>query len=1020
MLPHPLLASEDDEDYVIRVIVGLPELLDEFFECLEAVYIEAKGAEYSTRASTLYLTIQRQLQVLSLVPKESYCSFSGDKRQRKVDEKLPKLLDGLSRLFLEDVVGVGPQALSWKRPCQRLARGCADHMRLARIEFSFLMKMCRQLVTFNSSLFLFVTITFGLVVLFNATMIIVLPSLRPSRQVGVPIGCVSALLLCCASAIFLVNNVIATRALSVLYSRLLESHMIMADSSPFLHCKGKVVGGGSRCADPLTETSAMVKIQQGKHARKGYYTIPYGHGVGFIDGKQLDSQVVMIAYDRDFLITRWNNAAEVITGFLEAGCVGKPLSELVQCPNGDSICDELRRARKSTMIKIKLRALAMAPSTLNTMVAPIANPEGEHVGSILICANAKDNLREYRNYLHSYQVSETGAALRLLSERRTLAHEDNVLVATLRQFVGNSLASHLEEHARDMVTEWEWTNPEQFLGRALGQSIGSHEVVVDSLFPPTLCISPLVGKVVGMVVSLSGSHCTVNLQNLNLTGNVFSMSVTVIRGDGWCRSDQEKIEELLKPLLRQTAGNAYYLGDRIVLHFPCQVAAIVDDDDHDQSASEQAKQLAQARTIINCSVNVITAISNMVDQHNVSFILLKTMFVTLASVQNPSDLEQRLTVRPCDVDVVICDSKWLSSARDQLLSGTHGAIIIPLVDSEAPLSQHFSYVIRMPIVGREVLAMMFEVGKKVSMKKGAATARIERERILTLRQDSPWTKGRLLGRGSYGAVYEATSDLTGGKMAVKMFYFSGDREDSINQLLNEIQIMCSLNHPNIVHYFHCERKDNNVSLFMELCQASLTDIIVGLQKKPAHLTVVSIIRQVLSAIAYLHSRGIAHRDIKPQNILLKGETIKLTDFGTARQGDSTKEVRGTFRYMAPEVFTGQPHSLSCDIWSIGCLVCELFACPPRFMEHATLLCEISSITGYLQDVPLNPLLRDFLYKCFKLEPEQRSTSHDLLTHPLLSNHNLSAEVDTLPTVFDGKHNRQPELMVKSAFSISSV
>ncbi|EPY28767.1 protein kinase [Strigomonas culicis] len=573
----------------------------------------------------------------------------------------------------------------------------------------------------------------------------------------------------------------------------------------------------------------------------------------------------------------------------------------------------------------------MAPTTLYTVVAPIGNPDGDRVGSILICANAKDNLRDYRNYIHNYQASEAKYVLACILERGTIPHEDAMLVRTLQLFTSNSVANRVEELAREMVTDWEWTNVERLLGRALGSTLSSHEVVVDPMFPQTLCISPLMPNTLSMIVSLAGSHCGIRLNILNPMGNVFTLCVTVTldtRGRPW---DEAKVEESLVPMLVNTAGNLCVQEDEIQLRFPCQVAAILEEAEETETyASDQAQMLTQARAIINCTVNVVTAVKSMVDQHNLSLLLLKTMFVSLASVREYQDLEQRLS-SPCDVDVVVCDSEWLSECRDLLLSSDHGAIIIPMVDATAPLMHDFEYVIRMPLVGRDVQETMVEVGKNVSKKKNAITAREERERILTLRQDSPWTKGKLLGRGSYGAVYEATSDLTGGKMAVKMFYFSADRESSINQLLNEIQIMCSLNHPNIVHYFHCERKDNNVNLFMELCLASLTDLIIGRREKPPTLTPLSIIRQVLTAIAYLHSRGIAHRDIKPQNILLKDDSglIKLSDFGTARQGDATKEVRGTFRYMAPEVYKGQPHSIACDIWSVGCLVCELVACPPN-------------------------------------------------------------------------------------------
>ncbi|EPY36979.1 protein kinase [Angomonas deanei] len=994
-LPHPILASEDDEEYVIRTILGLPDIIEDFFETMEAHFIE--GQDCRGKANLLFFRIQRELEILNNVRDGCFWSYNTETGVASRNEEIPKMIVRLSRLFLEDVVTVNPAALSWKKPCVQLAHECSDHLQGGRIQFPWFIKLRRRLVTFNSNAFIFTVILFALIVLFNAVLVVVLPATRPKIGVGVPLGAVAAALLLASSIVVLLHFVFASRALYNLYNRILQENVALSlsannaypgDNKISSNPNGALFGGGGRA-----------KITKGRNTKKGFYTIPYLGGIGYIDGRQLDSQVVMIAFDENFSIVRWNSAAEVMTGFLEDGCVGKPIKELVTSPSGGDICEELKQARKSDLVKIKLKALAMAPTTLYTVVAPIVNSEGTKVGSILICANAKDNLRDYRTYIHNYQIYEIKDSLREILERGTLPPEESSIISSLETFSANCVAHRVEELAHEMVSDWEWTNRERLLGRALGAGASAHEVVVDPIFPQTLCLNPLVPNALGLVVSITGIHSSVRLTINDFINGFFYLSITVKLDGSEEKWDRKKLEEAINPLLRSTAGNTLVRDDSIVLHFPCQVAPILEDLSEDgPSGSEQAQQLTQARAIINCSVNVVTAITNIVDQHNISLLLLKTLFVSLAGIRDKSDLEQRLQSK--SVDVVVCDRDWLRDCNDLLMSD-HGAIVIPIIGAKEVPPQGFNYVFTLPLVGRDVQETMVEVGTVVSKKKNALTAREERERILTLRQDSPWTKGKLLGRGSYGAVYEATSDLTGGKMAVKMFYFVGDSEDSIDKLLNEIQIMCSLNHPNIVHYFHCERVDHNLNLFMELCMCSLTDLINDRRLKPPQLTVVNIIKQVLTAIAYLHSRGTAHRDVKPQNILLKNKEglIKLTDFGTARQGAATKEVKGTFRYMAPEVYKGLPHGLPCDIWSIGCLVCELFNCPPKFMEVSSILGDMTTITPYLESLPNNPILCDFVYKCFKLDPNLRPTASHLLTHPMLTN-TISTDIELLPTIFD--------------------
>lgn len=1031
MLPHPILASEDDEEYVSRSISFLPKMIDLFFESLEKVYIEGKDEEYITRANTAYLMIRRQLLVLNSVPSSSFRTLSTDDSGRLgYDDELPKLLDRLSRLFLDDVITVGPQSLPWKKPSQQLAADCAEHIQNGKLKFPLLNRLQRNLVTYRSSLFVVAMIIYGLITLFVTVAVIVLPAVRPAAAVGAPIGAVAGFLCVVNSLIMIGHFIIATKSLHVLYSRLFQQALIFSSSAELVpigsYIADKDASGNKNMRDFVGVGAATVKHNNAHETslttvdrRKGFFTIPYDSTTGYIDGKVLDSQIVMIAYDKDFNITRWNNAAEVMTGFLEDGCIGKHIDELILPGEGSvSVSNELKQAKKNNLIKIKLQSLATAPTTLYTCVAPIMDSSGNRIGNILVCANTKDILRVYKAYIHNYLVRESILCLDTLRRRGSLCAADATLVQRTLKFIGNCYINHVEGLAREMLSGWEWTNVEQFLGQALGVGLSSHEVVVDPSFPTTICISPLASKALAMVVSLAGRKCTINLKIITSKQNISILEI--VTRTGGATPNPEKLQDAIDSLLESSGGNIINDGMSVTLHFPTQVSVLIDDDVA-ATTTDGTQQLAQARNQVTCVVNVLSAVSSLVDQHNLTLFLLRTMFVSLASVRDRQDLEERLTADPCEIDVVICDNTWLPECRRiQKSEDCKGSfIIVPLIDADAKLPPEFKYSIRLPMVGKDIQEMMVTVGKSVSMNKDAVAARQERERILTLRQDSPWTKGKLLGRGSYGAVYEATSDLTGGRMAVKMFYFTSDNEKTINQLLNEIKIMCSLNNTNIVHYFHCERTNNNVSLFMELCDASLMDIIIDRTRKPPKLTVIHIIQQVISAIGYLHNRGIVHRDIKPQNIMLKGDIIKLTDFGTARQGDAMKEVKGTFRYMAPEVYKGEPHSLPCDIWSVGCLACELFLCVPKFMEHASILGELTTTaTPYLDDVPANPVLRDFVFKCFKMNPAERPTAQELLSHPLLSTSAFSADIERLPNVFTAPPRSQNQ-SAHQAFSLDS-
>jgi PAS domain-containing protein len=1194
MIAHPILASEDDEDLVCRMIYALPDALEELFVLAHHVYEDTR-ADLKPKLQAQHLEVSKMVHVLAGVPEGSFQSVPGaspmahannggsnNNSGSKIDVNasgvpnnaagnqaapsppdvaLSDTLHQIEHLWRTELYRVNQSSMAWRTPLIRLAQEASELLMFTKVRFPASRRLLRQLSTSQSfatiSMFAcFVTIVFGMCV-----AVITIPSVQASPVTGVTVGIVLSVLLVLTSAVMMWSYHSTMIALDALFERLFFERVVALRlgreddnlQRPTIMGGGSSVGGqalsdgggGGGGGRRVQQVGPSVRPSMKKHTKAGFYTISYDGGIGWIDGQFLDTQVVMIGFDEQYRITLWNNAAETTTGFLETECLGKPLSELVDSPSGDikqdiQLMKKTSRSQQSAALKIRLRAFATAPVTLFTIVAPISgetNPGSAQLGNILICANAKDNLKEARGFLHDYHIHRMQDVADELVQQGSLGHEETVQMKILAKFANLGYAKALEDAARTMVYEWEWTTGNQLFARALGTWLNRCTLVLSPSFPQTLCVNPFIAGTIGnaMGVAARGSNrcevrATVTYCNIH---HVHQLEVSLTVPASSKPFDPDEMLEGLKSTMSVTLAYVSFSNDdtTTTLQFPCQVAMLVEDFGENGAAADGDGGnggTGGGEPVVKCSVNVITLLSNTVDRHNLSMVLLKTIYISLTNVQDPRDLEKKIAGQ--EVDVIIADRTWFSTAK--MLVQNHRAqgsvILIPLTptgeedtvindtiphprtsdfeddlndndlspvaavqtavginDIEASMRRRMSalattqhpqtappmpqtqdlpltqptpmepgrvaspapaeaalqqvatagsggggmYVIKSPIQRNILEALMLEVAKEVEKKKAANAERDEREKILTLRQDSPWTQGRLLGRGAFGAVYEAMSDLTGGKMAVKMFYFrSQGEEGSINELLNEIKIMCSLNHPNIVHYFYCERKDNNVNLFMELCDQSLADHMMNKvsSKRGAAassgitLTATSVLRQVISAVAYLHGKSIAHRDIKPQNILLKEDKIKLTDFGTSRQTGADEEMlgtQGTFRYMAPEVYRGESHSLSCDIWSIGCLACEMFLCPPKFMEN-----RFSSLLGTMEEVELpvaSGVLQNFLEQCLQLNSQQRPSAQMLLLHPLLTENNA---VEGLPTVFDVKGPRHSIAanVRQSAFSLSSV
>lgn len=203
-----------------------------------------------------------------------------------------------------------------------------------------------------------------------------------------------------------------------------------------------------------------------------------------------------------------------------------------------------------------------------------------------------------------------------------------------------------------------------------------------------------------------------------------------------------------------------------------------------------------------------------------------------------------------------------------------------------------------------------------------------------------WFKGELIGKGTYGRVYLGMNATTGEFLAVKQVEVSrtsGDSErqkEMIAALNQEIDTMQHLDHINIVQYLGCEMKEYSMSIFLEYISGGSVGSCLRKHGRFTEPIVRNLTRQILSGLMYLHSEGILHRDLKADNILLDVDgTCKISDFGISKKSnniygdDPGNSMQGSVFWMAPEVIRpeGQGYSAKIDIWSLGCVVLEMFA-----------------------------------------------------------------------------------------------
>jgi predicted Ser/Thr protein kinase len=187
-----------------------------------------------------------------------------------------------------------------------------------------------------------------------------------------------------------------------------------------------------------------------------------------------------------------------------------------------------------------------------------------------------------------------------------------------------------------------------------------------------------------------------------------------------------------------------------------------------------------------------------------------------------------------------------------------------------------------------------------------------------------------LGHGAMGEVFRALDPVLGREVAIKVVTGKlSEDERARDRFLREAQAAATLNHPNIITVYDFGEEQGQAFMAMELLEGQDLRELLAKGTLTSLEGKVAIMEQILDALAFAHSKGVVHRDLKPGNVhVLPNGQVKVMDFGLARRTEdasSTGVIRGTPYYMAPEQAQGARSTTRSDVFSMGAMFYELLS-----------------------------------------------------------------------------------------------
>ncbi|KAG0050369.1 Serine/threonine-protein kinase ulk2, partial [Linnemannia elongata] len=291
-----------------------------------------------------------------------------------------------------------------------------------------------------------------------------------------------------------------------------------------------------------------------------------------------------------------------------------------------------------------------------------------------------------------------------------------------------------------------------------------------------------------------------------------------------------------------------------------------------------------------------------------------------------------------------------------------------------------------------------------------------------------------IGRGSFATVYKGHHRLTKEPVAIKSVLRSKLTKKLLENLASEINILKGIRHDHIVALVDCRETETHIHLVMEYCsQGDLSQYIKRKGDGPPSLpsppggglhevVVRHFLKQLASALEFLRSKNLIHRDLKPQNLLLHPSSnakegsgyglpvLKIADFGFARSLPHlslAETLCGSPLYMAPEILRYEKYDAKADLWSVGTVLYEMCTGKPPFraQNHVELLKRIekaqdaitfpgetvaddrsgSSPNNHAHVIPISDDIKDLIRQLLKRNPVERISFEEFFMNPTVSN-----------------------------------